>query len=82
MHDALKFSFPACSYFYVCFLFSFSNLFSGSEKNRGRRSVPDATIQFTQPSTVRPVGDPNRAARDKTLPIDKSRAFDFLQDDL
>ncbi|GFN79414.1 C-jun-amino-terminal kinase-interacting protein 4-like [Plakobranchus ocellatus] len=65
---------------------SFSNLFSSS--NKPKRPLPVATVKYNAPTThVQPVGDPNKKQRDKTsggtaAANPKSKAYDFLQEDL
>lgn len=62
------------------FPFSFSNLFSSS--NKPKRPLPIATVKYNAPTTnVQPVGDPNKKQRDKSS-NPKSKAYDFLQEDL
>ncbi|BFZ15188.1 hypothetical protein BsWGS_18229 [Bradybaena similaris] len=58
----------------------FSNLFSSS--NKPKRPLPIATVKYNAPTTnVQPVGDPNKKQRDKSS-NPKSKAYDFLQEDL
>ncbi|KAK3757539.1 hypothetical protein RRG08_032707 [Elysia crispata] len=66
-------------------LTSFSNLFSSS--NKPKRPLPVATVKYNAPTTqVQPVGDPNKKQRDKASGAaaanPKSKAYDFLQEDL
>ena len=66
---------------YCCFC-SFSNLFSSPNKP-SKKPLPIATVKYNAPTTnVQPVGDPNQAQRGKYNLGDKSKAYDFLQDDL
>ncbi|XP_035828297.1 C-Jun-amino-terminal kinase-interacting protein 4 [Aplysia californica] len=59
----------------------FSNLFSSS--NKPKRPLPTATVKYNAPTTqVQPVGDPNKKQRDKGNSNPKSKAYDFLQEDL
>ncbi|XP_052794701.1 C-Jun-amino-terminal kinase-interacting protein 4-like isoform X14 [Mya arenaria] len=59
----------------------FGNLFSSPNKPT-KRPLPVAMIKYNAPTTnVQPVGDPNQKHRSKYLG-DKSKAYDFLQDDL
>ena len=66
---------------YTILRFSFSNLFS-TDKPKMRRAIATPTLHYSSPTSVRPVGDPNKKHRDNYNLGEKSRAYDFLQDDL
>ena len=69
----------------ICYIFySFSNLFSSSPNKPSKgKPLPIATVKYNAPTTnVQPVGDPNQVQRGKYNLGDKSKAYDFLQDDL
>ncbi|XP_059147421.1 C-Jun-amino-terminal kinase-interacting protein 4-like isoform X13 [Physella acuta] len=58
----------------------FGSLFTSS--NKPKRS-PVATVKYNAPTThVQPVGDPNKKSRDKGTSNPKSKAYDFLQEDI
>ncbi|KAI8797753.1 C-Jun-amino-terminal kinase-interacting protein 4 [Biomphalaria glabrata] len=58
----------------------FSKLFQSSNP---KRPLPVATVKYNAPTThVQPVGDPNKKSRDKGSVNPKSKAYDFLQDDV
>lgn len=64
---------------------SFSNLFSTSSKPPRRIPLsPSAgSVKYRAPTSgVQPLGDPNKKQRDRYNIGEKSRAYDFLQDDL
>ncbi|ELU13632.1 hypothetical protein CAPTEDRAFT_158214, partial [Capitella teleta] len=63
----------------------FSNLFSTSSKPPRRIPLsPSAgSVKYRAPTSgVQPLGDPNKKQRDRYNIGEKSRAYDFLQDDL
>lgn len=67
------------------YCFSFSNLFSPSDKPKTKRvtPLPSATVRYNAPtSNLRPAGDPNKKQRDKYNLGEKTKAYEFLQDDL
>ncbi|KAL4230890.1 MAP-kinase scaffold [Mactra antiquata] len=60
----------------------FSNLFSSSPDKPKKKPLPVAMVKYSAPTTnVQPVGDPNQKNRGRYNLGDKSKAYDFLQDD-
>ncbi|XP_050417313.1 C-Jun-amino-terminal kinase-interacting protein 4 isoform X10 [Patella vulgata] len=58
----------------------FSNLFSSS--NKPKRPIAVATVKYNAPTTqVQPVGDPNKKSREKEKLGQKSKAYEFLQEE-
>lgn len=68
------------AFFLFFSMFRFSKLFQSSNP---KRPLPVATVKYNAPTThVQPVGDPNKKSRDKGSVNPKSKAYDFLQDDV
>ncbi|XP_071087270.1 C-Jun-amino-terminal kinase-interacting protein 4-like isoform X4 [Haliotis cracherodii] len=60
----------------------FSNLFNSPNKPKRSATLPVATVKYNAPTTqVQPVGDPNKKQREKYNLGQKSKAYEFLQDD-
>ncbi|XP_041356747.1 C-Jun-amino-terminal kinase-interacting protein 4-like isoform X3 [Gigantopelta aegis] len=61
----------------------FGNLFNSPNKPKRTTPLPLATVKYSAPTTqVQPIGDPNKKQREKYNLGQKSKAFDFLQDDV
>ena len=77
---------PTSSFTLSVFLgYSFSNLFSTTpaEKPKTKKGLPSATVRYNSPSGgLKAIGDPNKKNRDKYNLGEKSKAYDFLQDDV
>jgi len=58
----------------------FSNLFAATEKPG--QTDPGSGIGYSkEEGQVKPQGDPNRSSREAALPAQKTKAYDFLQED-